>query len=91
MDAIIGTILSSIIVGGLSLTGVIITNMMSNKKTEQDNAVNQAVLRTEINNLTEEVRKHNEFAQRIPVVEIRVKALEHRVGDLENKVEHKDN
>lgn len=70
MDTMIGTILSLIIVGGLSLTGVIITNMMSNKKTERDNAVNQAVLRTEINNLTEEVRKHNEFAQRIPVVEI---------------------
>lgn len=90
MDPVTATVVSSIIVGGLSLTGVIITNMTSNKKVEKDNAVNQEVLRTEIRHLTEEVRKHNGFAQKIPVLELEIKSLKHRVGGLE-KVEHNDN
>lgn len=85
------SILTSIIIGGLSLIGVIITNMMSNRKVEKDNAVDRAVMHTEIKNLTEEVRQHNAFAQRIPVMEVEIKSLKHRVGDLEHKkVEHKD-
>lgn len=81
------TIIACIITGGLSLIGVIITNMMSNKKIEQQLTTNQAVTDTKLENLTREVRLHNNFAQRIPVIEEQIKVANHRIEDLEKKVE----
>ena len=76
-------ILVAVITGGLSLAGVIITCMATASKTEKAQAVAQAVTETKIDELTREVRAHNGFAERIPVLENKVKALEHRVGKLE--------
>ena len=45
----------------------------------------QAVTDTKIDNLTKEVSKHNNFGQRIPVIETKVENLEHRVNELEDK------
>lgn len=81
------TIIACIITGGLSLVGVIITNMMSNRKIEQQLTTNQAVTDTKLENLTREVRLHNNFAQRIPVIEEQIKVANHRIEDLEKKVE----
>ncbi len=83
------SILVAIITGGLSLVGVIITNMASNKKIETQLIKQQAVTDTKIENLTREVRLHNNFAQRVPVIEEQIKVANHRIEDLERKGENK--
>lgn len=69
-------ILPAIITGGLALVGVIITNMMSNKKIENQLTTNQAVTDTKLDILTEEVKKHNTFGDRITKLETKVEILE---------------
>ena len=76
-------ILAAVITGGLSLVGVVITCLATAKKTEKATAVAQAVTETKIDELTREVRSHNNFARRMPVVEEQIKVINHRVGDLE--------
>ena len=66
------TIVASIITGGITLLGVLIAN---NK--------NQAVMETKVDALTREVREHNNFAKRMPVVEEQIKVINHRIDDLE--------
>ena len=76
-------IVVALITGGLSLAGVVITCIATAKKTEQAAAVAQAVTATKIEELTREVREHNNFARRMPAVETRVDSLEARVTNLE--------
>lgn len=73
----------ALITGGLSLAGVIVTSLLTAKKTEQAQAVAQAVTETKLDNLTQEVRQHNHFAQKIPTLQLQCDALEQRVSDLE--------
>lgn len=80
------TIITAIITGGLSLIGVVFSNISSNKKIESQLNTQQAVMDTKIDELTREVREHNHFAQRIPVVEEQIKVINHRIEDLEKKV-----
>lgn len=84
MEALIAAV-ASIIVGVLSLCGVIITNAQSNKKIEQKLTTAQAVTDCKIDELTREVREHNNFAKRMPVVEEQIKVINHRLADLEKK------
>ena len=79
-------ILPSIITGVLALVGVIITNISSNKTIENKLSIAQAVTDTKLDNLTEEVKKHNNFASRMPVVEEQIKVINHRIDDLEHEV-----
>jgi outer membrane murein-binding lipoprotein Lpp len=72
-------IISAIIASGLSLIGVILTNANSNKKIEQQLLTSQAVTEAKIQQLTDEVRKHNCFADRITKLEVKVEALEKEV------------
>lgn len=76
-------ILSTAITGILSLVGVIITNIASNRKIEHRLETQQAVTDTKIEELTREVRMHNNFAQRVPVLEEQMKVANHRIEDLE--------
>ncbi len=69
-------IITALITGGLSLVGVIITNVSSSKKIEAQLMTAQAVTDTKIEQLTDEVRKHNTFADRITTLEVKVDALE---------------
>lgn len=78
------TALAALISGGLALVGVIITNLASGKKVEKKIEVSQAVTDTKIEELTREVREHNGFARRMPVVEEQIKVINHRIGDLEH-------
>lgn len=78
-------IIVALITGGLSLLGVVITNMTTARRTEQHMATAQAVTDTKIEELTREVRAHNNFAQRVPVLEEQIKVANHRITDLENK------
>ena len=66
-------IITALITGALTLIGVLV----SNNKT-------QAVNATKIEELTREVREHNHFAQRMPVVEEQIKVINHRIDDLES-------
>lgn len=73
------SIIVAIITGVLTLIGVLISNSRS-----------QAVTETRLEELTREVRLHNNFAQRVPVMEEQIKVANHRISDLENAV-HKHN
>jgi hypothetical protein len=77
------SIIVAVITGGLSLVGVVLTSMATARKQEQAQAVAQAVTDTKIDNLTQEVRQHNGFAQKIPVLQAKYDNLESRVKDLE--------
>ena len=76
---------ASITVGVLSLVGVIITNSNSNRKIEHRLETAQAVTDCKIDELTREVREHNNFAKRMPVVEEMIKVANHRIDDLEQE------
>ena len=78
-------IIVALITGGLSLVGVVITCMATAKKNETTMKISQAVTDTKIQELTREVRLHNGFAQRMPVVEEQIKVINHRLTDLEKQ------
>ena len=73
----------AMITGGLSLMGVVVTCLATAKKSETAARISQAVTDTKIEALTREVRQHNHFAQRMPVVEEQIKVINHRLTDLE--------
>lgn len=81
-------IIVAIISGGLSLLGVVITGVITASKNETAIKVSQAVTDTKIEELTREVRQHNGFAQRMPVVEEQIKVINHRIEDLEQFHKH---
>lgn len=76
-------IVASIITGVLAFVGVVITNLAANRRIEHKLEQNQAVADTKIDELTREVREHNNFARRMPVVEEQIKVINHRINDLE--------
>lgn len=79
------TIIGCIITGGLSLVGVVLSNLSNNKKIENTLSTQQAVTDTKLEELTREVRAHNDFAQRVPVLEEQIKVANHRIEDLERR------
>lgn len=76
----------ALITGTLSLIGVIISNRKTTTQVTHKLETNQAVTDTKIEELTREVRLHNGFAQRMPVVEEQIKVINHRLTDLEHNV-----
>ena len=66
-------IIVALITGGVTLVGVLISNQKA-----------QAVTETRLDELTREVREHNNFARRMPVVEEQIKVINHRIQDLED-------
>ncbi len=77
------TIFAAAITGGLALLGTVVTCLATSRRTEQNIRVNQAVTDTKLDELTREVRAHNNFAQRIPVIEEQIRVINHRIDDLE--------
>ncbi len=75
-------IVVSIITGGLALLGVIISNVSSNRRMQSQLEKAQAVTDTKIEELTREVREHNNFARRMPVVEEKIATLTREVQEL---------
>lgn len=78
-------VLVTLIGSGLSLIGVVFTNYQSNKKIESTLDKKQAVTDEKITELTREVREHNNFAKRMPVVELQIKNIEEKIKKLEEK------
>ena len=68
------TILSAVIAGAVTLIGVLIANGKS-----------QAVTDTKLEELPREVREHNNFARRVPILEEQMKVANHRIADLEKE------
>lgn len=71
------SIIVAIITGVLTLIGVLISNSKS-----------QAVMEERVDELTREVREHNKFAKRMPVVEEQIKVINHRISDLEDDMKN---
>ena len=71
------SIIAAAVSGAVTLIGVLIANSKS-----------QAVTDTKLEELTREVRAHNNFAQRVPVLEEKMKVANHRIDDLEKKLNH---
>lgn len=76
-------ILVAIITGGMALVGVILSNRATARKTDANIRTAQAVTDTKLEELTREVREHNGFARRMPVIEEQIKVVNHRLADLE--------
>ena len=76
------TIISAAITGGLALIGVIITTMQSSRKIERKLEIHQAVVDQKIEDLTREVREHNNFAKRMPALEQRVQGMDEKINIL---------
>jgi hypothetical protein len=76
MNTVIITLISTIGVAFISLIGTIFTTKASTDKIQHDLDKHNAVQDTKLEELTREVRQHNDFATRIPVIEQRVTALE---------------
>ena len=72
------SIIAAAVSGAVTLIGVLIANSKS-----------QAVTDTKLEELTREVREHNNFARRVPVLEEKLKVADHRIGGLEEKLEHR--
>ena len=78
-------IIIAIITGGLSLIGVIVSNNRTAQSMDAKLDKQQAVTETKLEELTREVRMHNNFAQRIPVLEEQMRVANHRIADLEKE------
>lgn len=83
MEEMSEAVMVALITGGISLLGTVLTILATTKKTETSMQVTQAVTNTKIEDLTREVRKHNGFAERMPVIEEQIKVINHRIDDLE--------
>ena len=78
-------IIVAIITGGLSLIGVLISNSRAAQNMDAKLEKQQAITDTKLDELTREVRAHNNFAQRVPVLEEQIKVANHRIEDLEQQ------
>ena len=78
-------IIVAIITGGLSLIGSIVSNNRTAQSMDAKLDKQQAIMDTKLEELTREVRMHNNFAQRIPVMEEQIKVANHRIADLEKE------
>ena len=79
-------IIVSIISGIFTLAGTIISVVVGFSKASRSAAIQQAVTDTKLDELTREVRKHNNFAERMPVLEEQIRVANHRIADLEEKM-----
>lgn len=78
-------IVVAIITGGLSLIGAIVSNNRTTQSMDAKLDKQQAIMDTKLEELTREVRMHNNFAQKIPVMEEQIKVANHRIEDLEKE------
>ena len=79
----------ALITGGMSLLGVVVTCLATARKTQKNQEIAQAVMKTELKELTREVRSHNNFAQRMPVVEREITMINAQIREL--KAYHRPN
>lgn len=79
------TIIATLITAAATILVVIFQNRATQNKVTSEIEKHQAVTDTKVDELTREVREHNNFARRMPVVEEQIKVINHRIADLEAK------
>ncbi len=79
------SIIVAIISGIITIVGTLITVWAGLRTSAQKAAVQQAITDTKLDELTREVRKHNNFADKIPVIEEQIRVINHRIADLEGE------
>ena len=77
-------IVVALITGGLSLAGVVVTCIATAKKNENALRISQAVIDTKIEELTREVREHNNFAKRVPILEEKMEIVQEDIKELQS-------
>lgn len=77
------SIIAAIITGAITLVGIIITNNRNQAKMDAKLDKKQSITDVKIEDLTREVREHNNYARRVPVMEEQIKVINHRIDDLE--------
>lgn len=77
------SIIVALVTGGFTLLGTAITVIMTSKKTDETFRIAQTKMETQLTELTREVREHNNFARRVPVVEQEIKDIKRRLDDIE--------
>ncbi len=82
------SIVVALITGGMSLIGVMLTGRQQAREIDHKLDKQQAVTNTKLDELTREVREHNNFARRVPVLEEQMKVANHRLQDLEGFHKH---
>ena len=82
-------IITALIAAGASLLGTMLVTANNNKELIHKIETSQAVTDTKIQNLTEEVRRHNNFAERIPILETNIKNVDDRLHTVEEDVKNK--
>ena len=82
------SIIVSVITAIATIVTVIINTKASNKEIQHKIETQQAVFETKLESLTTEVREHNNYARRMPVVEEQIRVINHRLTDLERKNEN---
>lgn len=80
------SIIVALITGLASVAAVVLTNSKANSDMDAKLDKAQAITDTKLDELTREVRQHNDFARRIPVLEEKISVANHRLSDLENKI-----
>ena len=78
-------VIVALITAAATVIAVVLQNRSTQAKVTAELEKHQAVTDTKIEELTREVREHNEFARRMPVLEEKVKVANHRIDDLENR------
>lgn len=81
-------VIVALITGGCSVLGVILTNLAGNRKVEQQIEKAQAVTDVKIEQLTNEVRRHNSFGDRITNTEVKLQEVLARIERMDGKIEH---
>ena len=82
-DGVSEAVIVALITGGLALVGTIITGNQNARELDHKLDKKQAVTDAKLEELTREVREHNNFARRMPVVEEQIKVANHRIANLE--------
>lgn len=80
-------VIASLITGGLAFAGVLVSSLLQSRKADAKFQAELAVIKSEIAELTREVRAHNNFGQRIPVLDEKITVANHRIKDLEDRVD----
>lgn len=81
-------IIAALIAAGASILSNIILSNRNSRDIDHKLEMHQAVTDTKLDELTREVREHNNFARRVPVMEEQIKVANHRIDDLENINKH---
>lgn len=79
------SIIVALVTGGFTLLGTAITVIMTSKKTDETFRIAQTKMETQLTELTREVREHNNFARRVPVVEQQIEDIKRRLDDIERE------